>query len=489
MDYSLFIPCLILICSNIFLGFFFLKRHHKQPVKIRSKSLTIAFLIAGSMYTIAWWLFLEYEKEINNFFFYYCFQIIPNMYILLFLGRTLRLRFIYTGNKNKLIEAKRLYLSSEKINKETSSSRCGERSDTGGVETKKKEGLGKLETKFFLKQSRISEKRLFFILISFFIGYSILSVIIFYGTNIKTMDDFYEMDASTYNIPFNIVIGFNIISWIFSMFLIRKIKDNYFIRDEIVFIFIVSIIYFVINLRSVLTKNIKSMIISTIVHQFSIAHITVAIPIYISYVRERKINRIIKDREKTRKKITKKNSKGEINFENSFDEGDTSGDSLSGEFRNFNDIISLSKLISYWMIFAQLNYSIENIMFVRLVRTFQNQKLKRKRKKISNRIYNEFIKPGSICQINLSSKCSKQLISNYESDPSDIELFEDAKNEIIYLMFSNSYPIFLESRIYKEMLIQEKIRDPLKSVSNQKEIDDKTDLDLVVIESESEKET
>ncbi|KAJ6247398.1 regulator of g protein signaling [Anaeramoeba flamelloides] len=399
------------------------------------------------------------------------------------------LKNLFCLMENKLIEAKRSYLSSEKINKETSSSRGGERSDIGGVETKKKEELGKLETKFFLKQSRISEKRLFFILASFFIGYSILSVILYYGTGIKSMHDFYEIDASIENIPFNIVFGFNIISWIFSLFLIRKIKDNYFIRNEIVFILIVTILYSPANLIGLNTKNIKLIIISTTIYQFLIAHITVAIPIYISYVRERKINRIIKDREKTRKKITKKNSKGEINFENSSDDGDTSCDSLTGEFRNFTDIISISKLITYWMLFAELNYSIENIMFVRFVRTFQNQKLKRKRKKISNRIYNEFIKPGSICQINLSYKCSKKLISNYESDPTDIELFEDAKNEIIYLMFSNSYPIFLESRIYKEMLIQEKIRDPLKSVTNQKEIDDKTDLDLVVIESESDKET
>ncbi|KAJ3438321.1 regulator of g protein signaling [Anaeramoeba flamelloides] len=326
-------------------------------------------------------------------------------------------------------------------------------------------------------------------------------MILYYGTRMKTMEDFFEMDASIFNLPFNIIFALNLFIWIIALFLIRGIKDNFFIRNEMIFILITTIFYSPVNLIGVMTKSLDLILISTIIYQVMINSIANGIPIYISYKRERKKKLIIHYKNQMKGNTTNKN----INDDKDDDGIDTLlGDRTNSEnggggvvdfddfltidtYKNFLDIISHKKLVVYWMLFAQRNYSIENIMFIRLVRTFKNQKMKRKRKKMSKKIFDEFIKPGSICQVNLSYECSKELKNNYRSDPSNIMLLNEAEDEIIYLMFSNSYPLFLESKIYKEMLIQEKIRDPLKCLSNQIEIDDKNDHDIDIIGSENSK--
>ncbi|KAJ6234303.1 regulator of g protein signaling [Anaeramoeba flamelloides] len=462
----------------------------------------------GIAYNISWWLYSIKEENKRCFIYYYSFQVFPNMFYVVYVGTGIRLRYIFKGNskitqerfqpenknfqeyqnnfliesenenkndnfeenenknknknKNKNLNENENENQNQNGNKNENKNKKGKKNEEGAqigsdnssqqsgskklyddenIEIYQKEQIEKVERNFFSYQSRVSERMLFQILTVLFLLFSILVIILYFCTRLKSMKDCIRMDSRIENLPFNILFGLFTILWFIVLFAIKEIKDNYFIRIEIYIVFFFSVLYIPVNLYGANTTNFKIMIISTNIYQFIVALIFLGIPVIETYRRQRLI------RAANSKSNDALNPDDNINQE---------------AFCEFTKIINDPNNFQYWVSFTQLNYTVENIMFYRLHLLFKKQKSKRKRIKISKQIINNFFLTSSSLQINIGSETRRSTIDLYLADPSNILLFDDAIQKICNLMYYNSYPLFVRSKIYQEMLIQENYVDPLK---------------------------
>ncbi|KAJ6245187.1 regulator of g protein signaling [Anaeramoeba flamelloides] len=334
--------------------------------------------------------------------------------------------------------------------------------DTLNLDVKVKE----VEKQFFRKKSRVSDKFISKALTFLFLLFHLIFYFMVYVGKLKDKDDCVKITYSLPMVLLSFIVYLIVLLLLILTFLIRNIKDNHKIKNEInmTIIFIILIIFFLYF--PMMSEKINyhprwpALIYTPI--QYLIIY---AYPIYWA-----------KQFEKNKNKINKDDDDVNNNDENSKSKNNST-------FSKFLNIIEDPEKVNYWMIYSKKSYSVENILFYRTCKSFQSfnnntNKKKKKKLKMMKSILNNFILEKSPLAINISSNVRKEIIKNYKEDEAiSNDIFDDALKEIINLMFTDTWPQFLDSNIYVEMVMKVEQINPGKYLNDQ---DSNKDEDLLI---------
>ncbi|KAJ6240698.1 regulator of g protein signaling [Anaeramoeba flamelloides] len=352
--------------------------------------------------------------------------------------------------------------------------------DTSNLDTEIKE----VERKFFQKKSRISEKFMFKAITIQFIFYHFLYVFLYYGSEFHT-----RKVCTTRKLNWNTVILFasiyiNVLILFIAILLIRKIKENYKFRNEIFFSLIVIVLYIFFLYLPVISESVNYHVRwLAIFYSFFQFLISFAYPIYWS-----------KSFESNKKKINNNfvNENGSGVSDHGHSNGSDDDYKIKKNYQKFIRIIDCPERVNYWIKYSQKNYSVENIFFYRTVKAFSRFVLKNKKNKKNNKkklqmmkqLFQNFILERSSLGINISSEVRKELLLEYEKITQIKEireytfcedLFNDALEEIMSLMFSDTWPQFYTSSFYLNMVLEIKQINPDQYLTKNEEDEDEAE--------------
>ncbi|XP_048394577.1 regulator of G-protein signaling 4-like [Stegostoma tigrinum] len=106
--------------------------------------------------------------------------------------------------------------------------------------------------------------------------------------------------------------------------------------------------------------------------------------------------------------------------------------------------------------FLQSEYSEENIMFWLACQEYRKCKSPAKLASKAKKIFNEYIAVEAPREVNLESQVREKARKNILEPTSSS--FDEAQNKILTLMQKDSYPRFLKSKIYLDLLNQTQAR-------------------------------
>ncbi|KAJ3447559.1 electron carrier/ protein disulfide oxidoreductase [Anaeramoeba flamelloides] len=112
----------------------------------------------------------------------------------------------------------------------------------------------------------------------------------------------------------------------------------------------------------------------------------------------------------------------------------------------------------------------ENILFFEEIKEFKHTcRTFKKIKKESKMIYQKFIKPGALFEINLSSGCKKKILRNFEQKKFTIDIYDEAQQQVFDHMNLNWWDSF-QKTIYYQQFQKEFLNNPSfqKSLNNKK---------------------
>ncbi|KAE9528555.1 hypothetical protein AGLY_012130 [Aphis glycines] len=112
-----------------------------------------------------------------------------------------------------------------------------------------------------------------------------------------------------------------------------------------------------------------------------------------------------------------------------------------------DDAIGLQEFTKY----LQKEYSLENIKFWLAVKDFKEKK-ELEILQVSKQIYDEFLSPGAPCEINIDGKTKQKILENMKS-PSRFMFDAAAEHVYTLLLKKDSYPRFIRSEHYKDLLV------------------------------------
>ncbi|KAJ6233369.1 double hit [Anaeramoeba flamelloides] len=281
--------------------------------------------------------------------------------------------------------------------------------------------IPEIEKRILKRRAIFSEKFFFLILTSILVVILLIAIIIFYTRDINRTTRKYSSDKVF--LAMLVVLVCSLLgNLIYLLIKIRKIKDPYKIKKEIYGVVmnqIFIIVLFVINQTT--GNHIRNRLLALITC-FNQYLIVFGYPLYLSFVSDKK-------------------SKETINQKESI-------------YPKFLEIINNKSKRIYFVKFCESDYSIENIMFYQASKAYKNSNSKKKRKKLIQKIYKQFISPTAPLQINISSKVSKEIIKEIDNGSVDADLLNAPCKEIMELMYTNTYPLFLDSDFHSNMLIE-----------------------------------
>ncbi|XP_065061791.1 regulator of G-protein signaling 13-like [Rhopilema esculentum] len=101
--------------------------------------------------------------------------------------------------------------------------------------------------------------------------------------------------------------------------------------------------------------------------------------------------------------------------------------------------------------FLRHEFSDENLKFWSDVERMKSTKENTARYILIRRIYREYVQPRSINEINIEAWIRKSIEDNI--DQPDISIFDPAQTQVYLLMYRQSWPRFLASSAYKNLLL------------------------------------
>ncbi|KAJ3429853.1 regulator of g protein signaling [Anaeramoeba flamelloides] len=369
--------------------------------------------------------------------------------------------------------------------------------------------IREVERKFFQKKSRLSEKFMFKCLSIQFLFYNTFFLVIYYNSELKKNKNCKNAKVDWTFVVNVVLMILNVSILLLSTFLIRKIKDNYKIKNEINLTILLMCIFLIFAWLPYMSKDINYHIRwPVLIFAFLQLFLTYGYPLYWSFRFQKNQNKINVN-SNNKKKSNNDNDNGNGNDDDDDDDNDNDNDNdnyndndnendneqntdfLNDSFQKFINIIEDQEKVHYWILYSKKNYSVENIFFYKTIKSYQNflnrtkRKIKKKNlhkenkniklNKIKNRkfmqqkknlidqIVKNFIEENSPLVINISSETRgriKEIYSNHLNNddqqknliPDDI--FDAALQEITHLMFIDTWPQFIESPLYFEMIIK-----------------------------------
>ncbi|KAJ5068655.1 electron carrier/ protein disulfide oxidoreductase [Anaeramoeba ignava] len=124
-----------------------------------------------------------------------------------------------------------------------------------------------------------------------------------------------------------------------------------------------------------------------------------------------------------------------------------------------NEIDNLQKLfkvpiaIDYFKEYLIQQLNQENLLFYLEVSEFEKLKNdKDKMEKIGKHIFEKYVKPGSLFEINIESKTRKTIITSVKNGSFNPNLFQEAKQTVFQHMDHDNFGPFKQSQIYSELI-------------------------------------
>ncbi|KAJ3436878.1 regulator of g protein signaling [Anaeramoeba flamelloides] len=446
---AFFIFAFISVLVELTLYYHFMKRRRIPLLKVRSATLTSIFTFSTTFGFLVFG-FIDSEELIYSCYGFLMVTFLHETFTTwLYICQAWRINFIYLMNKHKLKSIKRFIKnvkteSNISTSKEPKTPRFNEEYESsvlnstveshfweGIIEEGEEEGIDKkfekVERKFYQKRTQISGKYMFYaILIHFIFMILMHTVIRLEGNTGRKADGICEYGQIYRPLTF-VIFLVHILLFSYYLFKIWKIKDNFKIRNQLYMIFLTCIL-------TALALNLRNVIKRRMMWQWPFAVILIiqylivlGYPLWLS----RKSHTLTKEREKNKKQNTEET------------------------VEKFTQILNDKNKSKYFSKYLQLDYSIENLLFYQAVSSFEkiNPNKKKKKKKYCEQIIKTFVHFNARLEVNLEHSTRTSTIELAEKDPTNPSCFKEAKNKIFFLMFSGSYPNFLFSKQYYEMMI------------------------------------
>ncbi|KAJ3439901.1 double hit isoform b [Anaeramoeba flamelloides] len=317
--------------------------------------------------------------------------------------------------------------------------------------------LRNVETNFYKNRKRTSERIMFQSLIFFILLLLILSILIYFLTPLRDLDDCLSNEWNNGRIIWSVFFYLFVFLFLISILLILKLNDQFLIRNEILLTSALTFLYLIPVWMSKENNNHLLFLLSTII--FSTLYVTVylMLPLYLSYSWDKDKNNF-QEREKDganqkeRRDGDEKGKGKEKQEEEPYE---------SNNYENLIQILNDPNKIKYFINWAKDNFSIENVLFYRVVCSLRKQNKKNHRLQMCSEITKNFIEHGSRLQINISEEAHKLIMQKYESNPYDRTIFDKALEEIVQLMLNDSFSRFIHSSYAYQMLIHSDSVNPI----------------------------
>eukprot|EP00924_Labyrinthula_sp_SR-Ha-C_P000586 snap_masked-scaffold_27-processed-gene-3.10-mRNA-1 protein AED:1.00 eAED:1.00 QI:0/0/0/0/1/1/2/0/451 len=118
---------------------------------------------------------------------------------------------------------------------------------------------------------------------------------------------------------------------------------------------------------------------------------------------------------------------------------------------NLNDILENEISRNFFQAFLVESLCVENLIFILHLRKFKSAS-EFETENLAKKIYNYFIKEGSIAQVNISGKTRNKIKEKFNNQNISLEVFKEAEDEIIYLLTYDSLSKFKSSPYYPQVV-------------------------------------
>ncbi|KAJ3452774.1 regulator of g protein signaling [Anaeramoeba flamelloides] len=428
----------IMFCSGFVFFYLFWKKRNHPAIKSRSVVITGFVTFSFPIFNLV----SLFEQKVSGVrqCFLSCFykDMIQCVGIGVFLYMAARLVFIYVLHKEKLHNMKRFYLQVkdssthygtdktsmmgtedvEMTSRADTQSEMNDSFDIFNVEIE----LKNVEQNYYKKRHLISGRFLSIGLTLHYIIFLLLTMIDYFTTPDREIGEKCANETSKIIIR-GISAVIQVLVMAYLVFKIRKINDLYKIKIEIYGIVTVLLIYNIINVSLNLATNRAKQDIALYITAYFILFFVLVWPLYLSYKKFDK--NMIKDEE----------------TEETF-------------HRNLENILKDKRTLPYFIEFSKKDYSVENVSFYSAIRQLKKVNKKRKKKRIASKIISTFISTKGPLTLNLESETRLQCLADYEQDPFGKTCFEEPLNEVFVLMAHSTYPQFLNSENYQQMITE-----------------------------------
>ncbi|KAJ5078349.1 electron carrier/ protein disulfide oxidoreductase [Anaeramoeba ignava] len=139
------------------------------------------------------------------------------------------------------------------------------------------------------------------------------------------------------------------------------------------------------------------------------------------------------------------------------------------DFDTLEQLLEIPQANEYFKEFLSQQLNQENIIFYNEIREFQQLQDPKKLEKWSISIYEKYIKPESIFEINIDSKSRAEITQKIKNREFSTDIFNKAKNIILTLMEHNAFMPFKTSSLYEQLLVKISIGatyNPLSSIKS-----------------------
>ncbi|KAJ6246545.1 regulator of g protein signaling [Anaeramoeba flamelloides] len=285
--------------------------------------------------------------------------------------------------------------------------------------------LKEVERNFYKKRAKYSNKIQSVVLAVIYIILALVVVLLLVFGDVK-QDDQCNLDSNlVVSVSYSLGIFFTVIL-IIKCIQIRKINDVFKMRNEIYQFLALSILSYIIMSIIYGTDSFSLQYSFYVLGGICILYtIAFGYPLYLSYQKKFSIAN-----------IEKNNSNKEKN-----------------SYQKFIDLIKNPEKVKYFIEFSKMDFSVENILFYRSVKAYQSLNIKYDRKRLCKKIIDNFIKNCSKLEINIASDVRKNILETTNMKRPQRDCFDQALQDIIELMYINSYPSFLQHNLYSEMII------------------------------------
>ncbi|KAJ5069702.1 electron carrier/ protein disulfide oxidoreductase [Anaeramoeba ignava] len=122
------------------------------------------------------------------------------------------------------------------------------------------------------------------------------------------------------------------------------------------------------------------------------------------------------------------------------------------EIETIHELITIPQAVDYFKEFLSQELNQENIMFYMDAIEYRKIRSQKTRQRTAKAIYEKYIKPESLFEINIDFRTRNEIIQLVESDQISIEIFDKAQEVVLTLMEQNSFEPFKQSKLYQELI-------------------------------------
>ncbi|KAJ6241078.1 regulator of g protein signaling [Anaeramoeba flamelloides] len=454
-----FIFATILIVFGSILFFFYHKRRKLYPIRARSTTISIYIFFEMMICVIVYMFHSTETSQFGCFMQVQILMVVENFLLILYITHASRILFIAKVNQEKLMNAKRLYVqlanTSQSSVSEQDTSTVNDSSSLSSVENSGNYldslnidvKLADVEKNFYRERALHSEKIQIITLLSVYAFLITTSCLIFF------FDHIWNRNTCRLDSPILLALTsvFGVITFIImtvKCIQIRKINDAYKIKNEIYRFYFLTILINIVG-SSLLSNDLRQFQYKhyVLLATYCIYLIAFGYPLFLSYQKKFSIESLEKDC----------NNKDK------------------NSFQKFMEIIDHPEKVKYFIDFTKSDFSVENILFYRAVKAYQHSKHKLQRRRLGKRIVNNFVQTESKLELNLENSVRTKTLEAASNKKAQRDCFDVALKSIVELMYTNSYPSFLQSNLFAEMVINTDNMDKGYILEYEKGDEDKVD--------------